>query len=145
MAELVRSSALQFVTDLSFERTGRLRMHLVGVACTAIMVIVPVRTAAIATTPPPSVRMAETPAPSEPSTRELAGESSVIAPASTYTVVAGDCLWRIARRHLEGAGGRVDGERITALWKAIYERNRSVIGNDPNLILPGQVLAIPTV
>ena len=49
----------------------------------------------------------------------------------TYTVVSGDNLTSIARRH--GLNG----------WRQLYEVNRAVIGNDPNLIKAGQVLRIP--
>ena len=52
--------------------------------------------------------------------------------ASDYTVVSGDCLWRIARREL-GEGVR---------WPEIYELNRDQI-RDPHWIYPGQVFAIP--
>jgi hypothetical protein len=52
--------------------------------------------------------------------------------AGTYTVRAGDTLSGIAAQ-LQIAGG----------WPALYELNRSVIGPDPNLILPGQVLQLP--
>ena len=56
------------------------------------------------------------------------------APAKkTYTVVKGDCLWKIAATHL-GNGSR---------WKEIYELNKSVIGGNPNLIYPGQVFTLP--
>ena len=59
--------------------------------------------------------------------------SSESAPsASSYTVVEGDCLWNIAKRFLG------DGSRYTE----IYELNRDKIQN-PNLIYPGQVLALP--
>lgn len=51
----------------------------------------------------------------------------------TYTVVKGDCLWKIA------AAFYGDG----SLWRTIYEANKSVIGGNPNLIYPGQVLIIP--
>lgn len=54
------------------------------------------------------------------------------AAAADYTVVRGDCLWRIAQRHL-GSGFR---------WVEIYEANRDHI-RDPNLIYPGQVFLIP--
>ena len=53
-------------------------------------------------------------------------------PSGTYTVRAGDTLSGIADQ-LQIAGG----------WPALYELNRSVIGADPNLILPGQVLQLP--
>lgn len=51
----------------------------------------------------------------------------------TYTVVSGDCLWNIAKA-LYGDGSR---------WTEIYEANKSVVGSNPNLIYPGQVLTIP--
>lgn len=55
--------------------------------------------------------------------------------AQTYTVVSGDCLWKIAK-YFYGNG---------ALYTVIYDANRDVIGGDPNLIYPGQVLTIPPV
>lgn len=56
------------------------------------------------------------------------------APATprTYTVRTGDTLFAIAKRML-GSGSR---------WREIYNANVSVIGRDPNLIRPGQVLRI---
>lgn len=53
--------------------------------------------------------------------------------AETYTVKSGDCLWNIAKK-LYG-----DGSQYTK----IYDANRDVVGGDPNLIYPGQVLTIP--
>lgn len=56
------------------------------------------------------------------------------APApNTYTVVKGDSLWAIAKRFL-GAGSR---------YGEIYALNKDVIGKDPGLIYPGQVLTLP--
>lgn len=49
---------------------------------------------------------------------------------SFYIVQAGDTLWGIAQQ----AGG--EGSK----WELIYSDNKNVIGNDPNLILPGQIL-----
>jgi hypothetical protein len=51
----------------------------------------------------------------------------------THTVVSGDTLSRIADQHLGDANK----------WRAIYNANRDVIGPNPNLIFPGQVLKIP--
>ncbi len=51
----------------------------------------------------------------------------------TYTVVSGDCLWNIAKKFYG------DGSKYTV----IYNANKSVIGSNPNLIYPGQVLTIP--
>ncbi|MFJ7209595.1 alpha/beta hydrolase [Streptomyces sp. NPDC098789] len=51
----------------------------------------------------------------------------------TYTVRTGDGLWSIAAAELG------DGSR----WPEIYQANRAVIGDNPDLILGGQVLRIP--
>lgn len=53
----------------------------------------------------------------------------------SYTVVSGDSLWTIAQRLL-GNGSR---------WKEIYtyNNNKSIIGGNPSLIKPGQILSIP--
>ncbi len=53
--------------------------------------------------------------------------------AQTYTVVSGDCLWNIAKKFYG------DG----SMYTAIYNANIDVIGGNPNLIYPGQVLTIP--
>lgn len=50
----------------------------------------------------------------------------------TYTVNKGDSLWKIASTQLG------DGSK----WKEIYNRNKSVIGGNPNLIHPGQSFKI---
>lgn len=55
------------------------------------------------------------------------------ATAQAYTVVKGDCLWNIAKKFY-GNGSK---------YSVIYNANKSVIGGNPNLIYPGQVLTIP--
>jgi LysM repeat protein len=57
-----------------------------------------------------------------------------ITPGTNYTVQSGDTLWAIAQRAYNNP----------EQWPTIYEANKRVIGNDPNLIYPGQVLHIPT-
>ena len=52
---------------------------------------------------------------------------------SNYTVQAGDTLWAIAQRAYNDAED----------WDTIYQANKQVIGGNPNLIYPGQVLHIP--
>lgn len=56
-------------------------------------------------------------------------------PPQTYTVVKGDCLWKIAKMYYG------DGSK----YPIIYNANRDVIGGNPNLIYPGQVLTIPAI
>lgn len=68
-------------------------------------------------------------------TNETASTAARPAPAETktYTVKKGDNLWNIAKKFL-GKGSR---------YTELYELNKSTIGNNPNLIYPGQTFTIP--
>lgn len=55
------------------------------------------------------------------------------APEGSYTVKSGDTLYDIAQATY-GSGND---------WPRIYAANRTVIGGNPNLIHPGQVLVLP--
>ncbi|GHA69078.1 LysM peptidoglycan-binding domain-containing protein [Pontibacter akesuensis] len=50
-----------------------------------------------------------------------------------YTVQSGDSLSKIAKKHYGDAN----------TWKRIYEANKDKIGDNPDLIRPGQRLVIP--
>lgn len=50
-----------------------------------------------------------------------------------YVVKRGDSLWNIAKKHY-GNGSQ---------WRKIYNKNKKVIGSNPNLIRPGQKYVIP--
>jgi hypothetical protein len=86
--------------------------------------------------------------PDTDDTARTAGEVGTTArsgaPASagrrTVVVRAGDSLWRIAARHLPAGA---DDAAIAAAWPAWYHANRMTIGDDPGLLLPGQVLVLP--
>ncbi len=56
------------------------------------------------------------------------------------TVRRGDSLWLIAARRL---GPHADARHVAAAWPTWYAANRDLIGPDPNLIRPGQVLRAP--
>lgn len=63
--------------------------------------------------------------------------------APTVTVVrSGDSLWSITEARL-GADASVDD--VAAGVADLYRRNRAVVGDDPDLILPGQRLLLPQV
>ena len=47
----------------------------------------------------------------------------------TYTVVSGDTLSGIASKY-------------GTTWQTIYNNNRDIIGSNPNLIKPGQILKV---
>ncbi|MFD6191151.1 transglycosylase family protein [Streptomyces sp. NPDC060275] len=86
---------------------------------------------------PPDIRPAGSAAPAQ----KKSGSVKDIQPQTTpqsragkakmYTVVTGDTLSGIADTH-EVRGG----------WQRLYETNRSAIGSDPDLILPGQRLSL---
>lgn len=53
--------------------------------------------------------------------------------SKVYVVKTGDTLWAISKSFY-GSGSK---------YRTIYDANKSVIGNNPNLIKPGQKLVIP--
>lgn len=74
--------------------------------------------------------------PAKPGQTEQTGKPVDAQPAAptTYVVKANDNLARIAQQTLGDANR----------WREIYDLNKQVIGSNPNLILPGQKLQIPS-
>ncbi|MFG3344161.1 transglycosylase family protein [Streptomyces sp. NPDC048018] len=60
-----------------------------------------------------------------------AGPTTVPTVREMYTVTPGDTLSEIAR-----------DEHVRGGWQKLYERNRAVVGDDPDLIHPGQRLTL---
>lgn len=72
--------------------------------------------------------------PEKPKASVMLQREATTAPeVQSYTVVKGDRLWSIAKKFY-GNGRK---------YMVIYNANIGVIGENPNLIFPGQVLAIP--
>jgi nucleoid-associated protein YgaU len=67
----------------------------------------------------------------------------IVTTSSTHTVVKGESLWKIARMVLSSGSSNPSGTEISDLWRSIYDMNLMLIGEDPNLIHPGQVLQLP--
>lgn len=92
--------------------------------------------------PPPVV---EPPAPADPPPvshghRHHKGcghkaKPPVEAGETTHTVASGDTLYGITKA--DTGNGALDN------WRALYEANKDVIGSNPDLIYPGQVLSLP--
>jgi len=89
---------------------------------------------------------APVPVPSGASATTSAAERSASAENSVssagqdmITVRAGDSLWSIASADL----GSASPSEVAARWPRWYAANREVIGEDPDLIRPGQTLVAP--
>lgn len=67
-------------------------------------------------------------------------DNSQIPRVREYTVKPGDTLWDIA----EEVVGSDDPQKVARYWPRLHRANRAVLGADPNLLLPGQVLRLPT-
>ncbi len=68
------------------------------------------------------------------------------APDGGHVVVRGDCLWDIAEAWLtarDGGAREPDAAAVSAAVAAWWQANAAVIGPDPDLLLPGQVLRAP--
>jgi resuscitation-promoting factor RpfA len=86
--------------------------------------------------PPPAPPTIATPA-----SPVLTGNLRPAAVVEDHVVVRrGDTLWHIAGRHL---GPEADAAAIAMEWPRWWHANRDVIGPDPDLILPGQLLRPP--
>lgn len=85
----------------------------------------PVVTAPLEQVEPPSTRPTDSPAGPE---------------TGTITVRPGDTLWFLAAAGLPATASTAE---ITQTWQAWYDANRDVVGADPDLIHPGQVLTTP--
>lgn len=78
------------------------------------------------------------PATAEADTRPT---QTVAAPVvERVTVLPGDTLWSLARARL---GARADDADVATYVAALHAHNHDVIGTDPDLIRPGQVLGLP--
>jgi nucleoid-associated protein YgaU len=64
---------------------------------------------------------------------KVTAQAAAIVGTRTYVVQSGDSLSKIAKELLG------DAKR----WPEIYEANKALVGDNPNLIHPGQKLVIP--
>jgi nucleoid-associated protein YgaU len=83
--------------------------------------------------PPPLVR-------AQPDVRLLSPAPRPGGSTERVAVRRGDSLWSIAARHL---GRDASDAEIARAWPAWFDANRDVIGDDPDLLRPGQLLRPP--
>lgn len=70
-----------------------------------------------------------------------ADQDVIPAAAREVTVVIGDTLWDIASRELGPTASDVD---VALHWPRWYEANKTQIGENPHVLLPGQILKSPS-
>ncbi len=79
-------------------------------------------------------------------------EADVAVPAATTTAEAeleswlvahGDHLWSIAAETMADRGEDQREASVAAYWLRLIEENRDVLGQNPDLIHPGQVIRLP--
>lgn len=128
---------------------------------TATMAVVPDRPAPPPATPPePAVLRllpaghdgaaasgAEAPSVDRSAGATDAAEETAITPEqpSTWVVRPGDSFWRITEELRAGRGGATGDIAFLDYWERLIDTNRSelVDRDNPDLLLPGQVLTIP--
>lgn len=74
-----------------------------------------------------------------------AGASAGSEPERTWTVRPGDHFWNIAERIVAEGGAGAGEAAVRAYWSTLVEANRDrlVVSDDPDLLLPDQVLRLP--
>ena len=82
------------------------------------------------------------PGPPAP-TDHRAGPPDEVETEETWVVQAGDHLWSIAAETVDDRGGDNAESTIAEYWLRLIERNRDVVGDNPDLIHPGQVIILP--
>lgn len=103
--------------------------------------------AVVATTPSPPVHPGWQPVPPVVNPGMLAAPASrapaeaAAAEAAGVTVQAGDTLWDIAARDLGHGASDLD---IALQWPRWYQANAALIGQNPDVLLPGQILQPPS-
>lgn len=65
--------------------------------------------------------------------------------AHTVTVIEGDHLWKISKRHLETHMQNPPGDdQVAPYWRTVIDVNLDRLrSGDPNLIYPGEVIHLP--
>ena len=95
--------------------------------------------------PPTAPPVAEPPASGWPAPDWPAPAPAPAPPPDAHVVLRGDCLWDIAADRLQrqSPGRSVPAAEVQRAVQAWWQANAAVIGPDPDLLLPGQVLRPP--
>lgn len=103
----------------------------------------PALTGNVTTEPEPG----PSPVASDPSAvHDSAPDTATGTSPESHRVVAGDTLWDLARTRLEAAapGNHVSDRAVASYTAALHAENRHIVGHDPDHIVPGQRLTLPS-
>jgi nucleoid-associated protein YgaU len=94
---------------------------------------------------PPTPAAGQSDPADEPPTAPAADLDWPALAAGEHVVVRGDCLWDIAEAWLaeQHPGAAVTAPEVARAVHAWWQANTDVLGADPDLLLPGQVLRPP--
>lgn len=62
----------------------------------------------------------------------------------TFKVARGETLWKLTKEVLRATGRSTSNANVAAHVYKLYAHNSGVVGSDPNLVLPGQMIVWPT-
>jgi nucleoid-associated protein YgaU len=161
-------TALQVVLPAGARRSAALLLGLgLGVAgpvvATALHSAPTASAAVVTTTVGPAPDWPGTPVPDRPGTARDSGAGGNLSDGTApdwpaggipdrppspgpgaHVVVRGDCLWSIAENRLQQERDRApSASEVAAAVQAWWTANRTLIGPDPDRLLPGQVLLPP--
>jgi len=110
-------------------KSASLTRGFIAVSAGGAVLALPLITAGSASAAPAKTVVAEkSAAPTSVAGKEIAVRKAA---PTTYSVVSGDSLYKIAQGHSLGGG-----------WERLYKDNRGVVGSNPDLIHPGLKLTI---
>lgn len=110
-------------------KSASLTRGFIAVSAGGAVLALPLITAGSASAAPAKSVVAEkAAAPTSVAGKEIAAHKAT---PTTYSVVSGDSLYKIAQGHSLGGG-----------WERLYKDNRGVVGSNPDLIHPGLKLTI---
>ena len=134
----VRRLATSAVTALRPGIVRRAGAAVLGVSAALLTAVAPARAATGSGTVTAAVDARLALSPTQEPIQGSAPRTSTTHAA--VVVVAGDTLWDIARRHLPPGASDAD---VAHAWPQWYVANRTLIGPDPDRLLPGMRLRVP--